>query len=164
VTDDDPATTDLARAKEDLLVRAARELIGFHDSLDGLGERDLTDPSLEGWSVRDILAHLSGWHREMTPALERLARGERPFPAGVRYDDVDAWNARFAAAARDTEVTDLLLELDRTHQEFLRAAATVPAERFAPDRTAYRIVDLNSAHHYRTHADQIRSWRKTRGV
>jgi len=159
----DPPPTDPGRAKEDLLVRAARALIGFHESLDGLGETDLTDASLDGWSIRDILAHLSGWHREMTPALERLARGERPFPEGVRYDDVDAWNARFATAAREVEVTDLLLQLDRTHQEFLAAAATVPAERFAPDRTAYRIVDLNSAHHYRTHADQIRAWRATRG-
>ena len=31
-------------------------------------------------------------------------------------------------------------------------------------KTAWKIVDGNSAHHYREHADQIRAWRKSRGV
>lgn len=45
------------------------------------------------WGVREILAHMSGRHREMAPALQRLSRGERPIPAGVSYDDGDAWPA-----------------------------------------------------------------------
>jgi hypothetical protein len=39
----------------------------------------------------------------------------------------------------------------------------VPDDRFAEGKTAYRIVDQNSAHHYREHADQIRAWRGARG-
>jgi hypothetical protein len=41
------------------------------------------------WGVREILAHITGWQRELTPVLERLARGERPIPDGVSYADVD---------------------------------------------------------------------------
>jgi len=40
----------------------------------------------------------------------------------------------------------------------------VPAERFQPGKTAWRMVDLNSAHPYREHGDQIRAWRRTRGI
>ena len=124
----------------------------------------MTEAWLGTWSVKDIVAHIAGWHAEMGPALERLARGERPVPEGVSYADVDAWNERFAAARRSTPVADVLLELDKTHEYFLRAAATVPAERFQPGKTAWKIVDQNTGHHYREHAEQIRAWRTARGL
>jgi hypothetical protein len=151
-------------AKQALLDRAAEEFRAFHEAVHGLTEEQLTEVWLDTWSIRDIAAHMAGWHREMIPALERLARGERPIPAGVSYDDADAWNARFAAARSAEPVTDVLLDLDASHEAFMHAAAGVPEERFQPDRTAYRIVDLNSAHHYREHGDQIRAWRATRKI
>jgi hypothetical protein len=80
-------------------------------------------------------------------------------PAGVSYDDVDAWNAKFAAAKRETPVADVLLDLDKSHEDFMHAAAQVPEERFVEGKTAWKIVDGNSAHHYREHAEQIRAWR-----
>jgi hypothetical protein len=153
-----------ATTKDELLNDAAREYKGFHEALQGLNETQLNEVWLGTWSIRDIVAHIVGWQEELGPALERLARGERPIPAGVSYDDVDAWNARFAASRRDTPVADVLLELDKTHEYFLRAAASVPAERFQPGKTAWKIVDQNTAHHYREHAEQIRAWRSTRGV
>ena len=153
-----------ATTKEELLNEAAREYKDFHAALQGLNEAQLTTVWLGSWSVKDIVAHFAGWHEEMGPALERLSRGERPIREGVSYDDVDAWNARFAAARRDTPVADVLLELDKTHEYFLRAAAAVPGERFQAGKTAWKIVDQNTAHHYREHAEQIRAWRASKGI
>lgn len=154
----------MATTKEELLNEAAREYKALHEALQGLNETQLTEVWLGTWSVRDIVAHIAGWHQEMVPALERLARGERPVQAGVSYDDVDAWNARFTAVRRGTPVADVLLELDKTHEAFLTAAAAVPAERFQPGKTAWKIVDGNSAHHYREHREQIQTWRASRGL
>lgn len=135
-----------ATTKDELLGEAARE----YKALRGLNETQMTEVWLGTWSVRDIVAHITGWHQEMGPALERLARGERPIPEGVSYDDnVDAWNERFAAARRSTAVADVLLELDKSHEHFLKVAAVVPTERFQPGKTAWKIVDLNGGHHYR---------------
>ena len=153
-----------ATTKQELLNEAAREYKAFHEALQGLNEAQLTEVWLGTWSVKDIVAHIAGWHEELGPALERLSRGERPIREGVSYDDVDAWNARFAAARRNTAIADVLLELDKTHEYFLRAAAAVPAERFQPGKTAWKIVDQNTAHHYREHADQIRAWRGSKGI
>ncbi len=150
--------------KQDLLKRAAEEYRAFHGAIDGLNEEQLTEPWLGSWSIREIVGHMVGWHREMKPALERMARGERPIPPGVSYEDVDAWNARFADAARGKRVTDVLLEFDASHEEFITAAAAIPEGRYEPGKTAYRILDLNSAHHYREHGDQIRAWRQSRGI
>ena len=145
--------------KQELLNEAAREYKAFHESLQGLNEEHLDAVWLGTWSIKDIVAHIVGWHGEMAGALERLARGERPVPPGVSYDDVDAWNARFVAARRGAEAADLLLELDKSHERFMHLADAVPEERFEPGKTAYRIVDGNSAHHYREHGEQIRAWR-----
>ena len=152
-----------ATDKQSLLNDAAREYRSLHEAIHGLNEEQMTEVWLGTWSIREIVAHMTGWHREMGPALERIARGERPVAEGVSYDDVDTWNAKFAQGGRDTSVADLLLELDKSHESFLRAADAVPAERFQPGKTAFKIVDLNSAHHYREHGDQIRAWRATRG-
>jgi hypothetical protein len=151
-------------AKDDLLTQAAREYKAFHEAVQGLNEAHMTEVWLGTWSIKDIVAHISGWHREIGPALERIARGERPVPEGVSYDDVDAWNAKFAAATQGAEVALVLLEFDRSHEYFMNIAANVPEARFVPGRTAYKLVDLNSAHHYREHGEQIRAWRESRGV
>ena len=156
--------SETSDAKDELLLAAAREYKAFHEALHGLNEAQTAEVWLGTWSVKEIVAHISGWHREMVPALERLARGERPIPEGVSYDDVDEWNARFAAIAKAHEIAELLLDLDRSHEEFMQAAARVPAERWQPGKTTHRIVDDNTAHHYREHADQMRAWRAARGV
>jgi predicted outer membrane protein len=96
--------------------------------------------------------------------MERVKNGQPPTPEGVSYANADAWNAKFAATAFDKDVADVLLDFDRSHADFIRAADRVPSERFQLGKTAWRMVDLNSAHHYREHGDQIRAWRRSRGI
>ena len=154
-------TTPMTKA--DLLSAAESQYKALRAALEGLDERQLTEVWLGVWSIKEIVAHISGWHRELGPALERMARGERPMPEGVSYDDADAWNAKFAAARKATPVRQVLDDLERSHADFMRAAAAVLAERFQPGKTAWKIVDLNSAHHYKEHGDQIRAWRAAKG-
>ena len=148
--------------KTTLLSEAEAEFILFKRAIAGLDEAKMREVWLGTWSARDIVAHISGWHREMSPVLERLARGERPVPEGVSYDDVDAWNARFADAKKSAATADILTELEASHAEFMRAAAAVPEERYGPGKTAYKIVDFNSRHHYQEHGGQIEAWRAGR--
>jgi hypothetical protein len=151
-------------AKDELLKLAAREYKAFHEALRGLNEDQMSEVWLGSWGVKEIVAHMDGWHREMAPALERIARGERPIPDGAAYDDIDGWNARFAAKAKGTAVADLLIAFDQSHEAFMLAAQAVPAERFEAGKTAFRIVDQNTSHHYKEHGDQIRAWRASRGI
>ena len=146
-------------AKQDLLNEAAREYKAFHEAIQGLNETQMTEVWLGTWSLRDIVAHISGWHHELEPALGRIARGERPVPAGTSYEDVDAWNEKFAAARKTTPVAEVLLELDASHEAFMHAAAQVPEDRFVEGKTAWKIVSQNTGHHYREHGEQIRAWR-----
>jgi len=151
-------------AKDELLKQGEEEFRAFKAALRGLDAAPLTEVWLGTWSIKDIVAHISGWHRELGPALERMARGERPIPEGTSYENVDAWNAKFAGAKKDSPVSEILREFDASHAYFMAQAARVPEERFVPGKTAYRIVELNSAHHYKDHGDQIRAWRQSKGI
>lgn len=150
--------------KQNLLKQAQEEFGAFRAAIRGLSDAQMTEVWLGSWSVKDILAHISGWQHELGPALERMARGEKPIPDGTSYEDVDAWNAGFAAARTGAPVSQILAELDVSHDYFMAQAAKVPEERYVPGKTAYRIVDLNSAHHYKDHGDQIRAWRQDKGI
>jgi len=150
--------------KEDLLQTLNAEFAGLLSTLEGLGEEAATRVWYGDWSVRDILAHVSGWHTEMAQAFERMARGERPVPEGTDYSDPNPWNARFAEAKGDTSFVDMVQELKASEAAFVEAAKQVPADRFEEGRAAYRILHASGIDHYREHAPEIREWREREGI
>jgi hypothetical protein len=146
-------------AKQELLEKAEQEYDGLKAAIKGLDEAQMRKVWLGSWGVREILAHVTGWHREMIPALERLDRGEALYPDGA-YDDFDSWNARFVEARKGRASADLLREVDASHRELLSAASRLPDEHFGDGKSASGLVDGVAAGHYREHAEQIRQWRK----
>jgi hypothetical protein len=143
------------------LLREADEAFGeLRQAVAGLGDEAMGRVWLGTWGVREILIHISGWHREAIPGFARIARGESaPYPPGT-YDDFDAWNARFVAQKSGVKMADVLAELEASHRDFVTAAAAVPDAHFAPDAAARGHLEGNGAGHYREHAAQIRAWRQ----
>ena len=150
--------------KQTLLSGAEEEFAQFKKSIAGLDEAQMREAWCGVWGVREIVSHISGWHRELGPALERMARGERPIPEGTSYEDVDGWNAKFAAAKKSWATGDILKELDASHAYFMKAAGSVPEERYVPGKTAHKMTDLNSRHHYAEHGREIADWLKSKGI
>ena len=153
-----------AVSKDALLREMEAGFAGLLDAVSGLSDEQLTRAWYGDWSVRDILAHVAGWHREEIAMLERMARGERPVPESADYTDDDAWNARFAAKWRAASAGDVLAELKASEEAYLAAASRLPEERFEEGRTAQRLVQQGCTEHYREHADEIREWRKREAI
>ena len=145
--------------KHELLTETESAFTELREAVDGVPDARMTEPWLGSWGAREILIHISGWHREMIPALERIGRGQAPYPDGVSYDDFDAWNARFVEAKRGVKVTDVRAELGDSHRDFVAAAAGLADEHLAPGGSARELVTGVGAGHYREHAAQIREWR-----
>jgi len=145
-------------AKHDIIQATEQEYAKLRAAVHGLGEAQIREVWLGTWGVREIVAHIAGWHREMTPALERVARGEPPYAQGT-YDDFDRWNARFVETREDVPTDDLLREVDLSHREFLREVARLSDETLAAGQVARGLVDGVGANHYREHAAQIVQWR-----
>lgn len=148
------------QGEHELLAQTETAYAELREALEGVPEARMTSAWLGTWSVREILIHVSGWHREMIPALARIARGEAPYPDGA-YDDVDAWNARFVEARSGVKVADALAELAASHRDFVAAAAALADDHLAPGGLARSLVEGSGAEHYREHAAQIRQWRAT---
>jgi hypothetical protein len=114
------------------------------------------------WNAKQILAHMIGWDEEMSGALDRVARGERPVPEGVDYNDADSWNAGFAEKFASGEWPEVLQRFDSAHAKFRTALGNVSdEERFAEGKTAYRIAHNAAIDHYKEHAGAIRDWANT---
>ncbi len=150
--------------KVELLRSLDVEFASLLAAVDGLSDEQMTRVWFGDWCVRDILAHIAGWHREMAGAFQRIARGERPAPDGVDYSDADAWNARFAAAHRSTSPAAIVQELKASKEAFAAAARQPPEDRFEEGRAAYRILHNAGIDHYREHAPAIQAWRRREGT
>jgi hypothetical protein len=144
--------------KRDLVRDTEAAFAELRQAFDGLAEDRMRERWLGAWGVREILVHISGWHREMGAALDRVARGEEPYPAGA-YDDFDAWNARFVEERAGVKVADVVAELESSHRSFVNAATAVPDSHYGEGGQARGLLDGAGAAHYREHAEQIRAWR-----
>lgn len=136
--------------------------------VDDLNEDQLARVWFGHWAVKDIAAHILGWEREMTVALERLARGERPTPEGVDYSDGDAWNAKFEAEMAAISPRTVLANWTQAHANYVRAAKAVPDDRYGErdgkPQTVNRLLQTSGTGHYKEHAAEIAEWRKKEGL
>ena len=115
------------------------------------------------WAVKDILAHIAGWHVQMTAAMERMARGEKPTPEGVDYSDSDAWNARFAGAMRAQSAETVVAELRQSYANYLRAARAIPEDRYGEGKTINRLLETSGFGHYAEHLPALKEYRASLG-
>ena len=145
--------------KDDLLKELDDERAAFTTCLAGLTDEQMTRVWLGSWSVKEVLAHVAGWQREMALALARIARGERPTPEGVDYSNNDVWNDQFVEKQKERSLAEQLVELDAAFTAYRAAAAAVPAERFEPGRTVDRMLHANAIDHFREHRAEIDAWR-----
>ena len=133
-------------------------------AITGLDESAMSRRFYGDWSVKDILAHIAGWHEQMSEAMNRMARGERPTPEGLDYSDADAWNARFAGAMTVQSAETVVATLRQTYANYLRAARAIPDDRFGEGKTINRLLETSGYGHYAEHLPALQDYRKTQGV
>jgi hypothetical protein len=138
----------------------------FRAPLERLEGDDFKEIWLGEWSVCELLAHMAGWYREMTAAIERAGRGERPTPEGVDYSDADTWNAKFAKQAKGGEAA--LKDFDSAFHAYLAAAKALPENLFGTDPErgrpliGNRLLQGAGIGHFEEHQPQLDAWLKGR--
>ncbi|MBM3946753.1 MAG: ClbS/DfsB family four-helix bundle protein [SAR202 cluster bacterium] len=147
--------------KDDLLKQLDEGYPAFKRTFAGLSDQQMSRVWLGTWSVKDLLAHVAGWHWEMGRGLERIAQGQRPTPEGVDYSNGDSWNAKFAADKKSQTASQVVADLDASFAAYRKAAAGIPENRYEPGRTVDRMIHTNAIDHYKEHGKQIEDWRKT---
>lgn len=150
--------------RDQLLAQLNESFEDLLGAVQDLSEEQMTKVWFGEWGVREILAHVAGWHWEMSKALERIAAGERPVPEGVSYDDADAVNSGFVSAASGRGANAVLDDMIASKEAFVAAALKVPEERYGDGRAAARLLQGSGFGHYQEHLPAIREWRAREGI
>lgn len=118
-----------------------------------LGPSERLEPGYfpdEGWSVKDMVAHVGTWLAEADVQLERIA-------ARTYVDepiDVDAMNARFLAAMRDEPWESVWAQAHAARTEMLAAWFALRERSDDADRW----VRKAGAEHYGEHLGRLHEW------
>lgn len=141
--------------------------------LDQVGPARLDQPGVNGdWSMKDIVAHLTGWNRWLVARLEAAGRGEPapppPWPARLGLEDEDAINAWIYESSRARTVDDVLAESRQVFQGLLAAIASLPDDvRIETVEPAYYLLWVNGErflageffdHFQDDHEPDVRAW------
>ena len=140
----------------DALLRHYRRM---HDELvaqiDGLTDEQMSDPSLDGWSVKDHLGHLAAWDEIRAAEIERISAGHASAWRMSR-EQAHAYNALAYDLRHNLSAAQLRWELDATRQHLLDAIAS--ANDRALDGSLYGEAGLRSTHEAE-HTEWIGRWR-----
>jgi hypothetical protein len=132
------------------------------DAYAGLSDGELVEPGVvDGWSVKDILAHITTWEQEALKHLPRVIAGGTP-PRYAAQGGIDAFNARATAAGRQLSLAQVLRRRDQTHARLLDFIRGQPEGTFGVRTRARRRLRLDTYGHYPEHAAAIRVWRDRR--
>jgi hypothetical protein len=144
--------------------RARAELL---EAIDALSEEQRLEVWYDGWSVKDIVAHLAAWQNAVAVGLEHIARGERPSLPGYEGDD-DRFNELNTSAVADEPWEHIMAGLRAARERHEAAArnlrdAGVEPDRLEEGKTAHRFL-FHSGGHEREHIPAILEWRRERGI
>lgn len=129
-------------------------------AIDGLSDELMTEPSLDGWSVKDHLAHLSLWDEIRAGEVLRISAGH---DSAWRIDGEQdaAYNAIGHDLRLGLSVEQVRWEFETSRQRLLDAIATATPRGL--DASLYGEAGLHSTHEAE-HTGWIKRWRGEKGV
>ena len=154
--------------KSELLNWLQEEYRKWEEFLDQIGTTRMDQPGVNGdWSMKDIIAHLTGWNRWLVIRLQAAGRSDPepppPWPAHLHTDDeINAW---IYEANRRRSVREVLDEMHQVYQQLLAAIESLPEELRIEQE--WRLVWLNGQrfpageffdHFHDDHEPDVRAW------
>ena len=133
-------------------------------SLSEVDEARMTEPGIEaGWSIKDLIAHIAWYEREMAGILQaRALVGSSLWilPNAER-------NAAIFDQNRDRSLQEVLSEAQRVYAELLQATQSLVEEdlidpnryqAMPADWVPWKVFADNSYEHYTAHIPAIHAW------
>ena len=129
------------------------------------GQRD--HPVVDGWTAKDVVAHIAAWDRELASGVWELLAGRRP--EFISYVE-DEFNARVVGRSRDLSFNDALREAEQAHaalmgtleqitdQQWTSASAYTWQNGLAMTIASVFDYQYHGLTHYAGHAAEIETW------
>jgi hypothetical protein len=110
----------------DWLQSEYRQWLAFLDQID---PTLMEQPGVNGdWTMKDMVAHLTGWNRWLVARLQAAQRGEPkprpPWPAQLQTEDeINAW---LYESNRERSLPEILHEMEQIHQQIVAVIESLP--------------------------------------
>ena len=138
--------------RANVLAEEQRLWTELHRLVDSLPGDKVAEPGYfeEGWSAKDLVAHIGSWLAEAGVVLERIRFGT------YRSDeiDIDAMNAAFYGSMRDVPFHDVRAQAFTARERMLRAWHSLPE--ISPE--ADRWIGKAGPQHYVEHLPRLKEW------
>ena len=145
----------MAENREDLLRHYRESRARMLKAIEGLTDEQMSEPSLDGWAVKDHLAHLALWDELRAAEVERISAGHASAWKMTEAQD-DEFNATGYELRRNVSAAQARWELETSRRKLLDAiTAATPA---ALETSRYGAAGLRSDHENQ-HAEWIERWR-----
>jgi hypothetical protein len=133
------------------------------EAVAGLSEEQMSEPAIQGWSVKDHFNHLTVCDEFRFYEIGRISRGARPAFASVDEEQTDALNALMVTLRRHLTVDEVMADLDFARSLVLEAIQRAPEHALSPEAYGDFPVDGSVAHDLE-HAAAITAWREREGI
>ena len=143
----------------------------WESALAPLNSEQMTAPALfDGWSVKDLVAHIGTWERTAATVFAALLSGQPPgFEIGETAGDefnLDEFNARSFAEHHDQSLGEVMAGEQAAYRSFLALVeGASEADLFDPNRFAWMQgdpfaawVNANTFEHYDEHLTDLSIW------
>ena len=125
----------------------------------GLSDELMAEPSLDGWSVKDHLAHVALWDDLRASEVTRISAGHAS-AWRITDEQAEAYNAIAYPARRELSLAQVRWELQTSRARLVDAIAAATPQWLDPSR--YSETGLRSDHEAE-HTGWIKRWRGERG-
>ena len=126
----------------------------------GLSDEQMTETSIDGWSVKDHLAHIAVWDDIRASEVARISAGHES--AWRMTEEQDAgYNELATALRRDMPLDQARWELETSRERLLDAISSATPRGL--DGSLYGEAGLRSTHESQ-HAGWIKQWREREGI
>jgi len=150
----------MAENRDALLQHYRRTREDLLSAMEGLTDEMMSEPSLDGWSVRDHLAHIAFWDEIRASEVVRISSGHDS-AWRMTGDQDETCNALAYALRRDMSLAQAKWELATSRQKLFEALSAATGR--ALDASLYGEAGLRSSHEAQ-HAEWIRRWRHERNA
>jgi hypothetical protein len=141
--------------RDDLLRHYRESRADLLAAIDGLTDDQLSERTLDGWSVKDHLLHITLWDEIRAAEIERISAGhESLWRMSGEQDDI--YRGLGIDLRMDTSVGQAKWELEATRRRVLEAIAS--ATERGLDGSLYGEAGLRSGHEAQ-HTEWIKRWR-----
>ena len=142
--------------RQQLLKKLDAAWTALKESYAGLSDSQMIEPGVTAdWSVKDILAHVTTWEEEALKYLPLIIEGGRPPRYSILYGGIDAFNEQKTAQKRGLSLSEVLRQLNETHERLIYYVQRVPEEQFTRETPFRHRLRLDTYTHYPLHARKI---------